>query len=468
MNLLLQVQRNMTESIKVFVRFRPSSDEPTWTWDENTVTGSDHTFSFDGVLPMDVGQPDVYARIGRPLVHQILDGFNACVLAYGQTASGKTHTMTGVLDDPDAQGLIPRMVQDLLISCTTPEPDIEFQVAVSYVEIYQEQLRDLLETDSTKTLKIREHEARPGSPLSVYIENGTSVTVTSTQQVMDLLRKGGANRAVAGTQMNEHSSRSHAVFILQLTKTDKRLQKRKLSRLFLVDLAGSEQVDRSGVTGQALQEAMKINQSLSTLARVIHSLTSDRSHVPYRDSKLTRLLSDTLGGNSKTVLLLACAAAKDCTRETLSTLQFGQRAKMIKNTPKMNEEVSIRGYQLMVAQLEERLKQYENKELEHTLAEKEACISEKEACIQKLQADKEACIQKLQADKEACIQNLQADKEACILKLQSDKEACMQELHATLSAMAQAQSEARAQGQRDDGIYFQLDRVFRIQPDRIV
>lgn len=420
----------MTESVKVFVRFRPllereDAKAPSlWTFDDHTVTGMDHSYTFDGVFPVESAQSSVYEKIGQPLVHQVLDGFNACVCCFGATSSGKTHTMLGEIDSAEQKGMIPRLVEELVLQCHNTDPDLEHKLEMSYVEIYQERIRDLLDSDPTKVLKIRETEF----PHSVYIENTRTVAVTTSDEVLTLLREGNEHRAVAETQMNAHSSRSHAVFIMHLTKTDKRMQKRKLSRLFLVDLAGSEQVDRSGATGQALDEAKKINQSLSCLARVIHALTSDRSHVPYRDSKLTRLLSDTLGGNSKTVLLLACSSAEDSARETTNTLQFGQRAKLIKNTPKMNEEVSIKGYQMLVSQLEARLKHFEG------LAGLETTIDQQSQALE---------------DRKREIQSLRD-----LLISHEEVSASLQEELAQLSAF-------------DDTYFFQLDRVFRVCPEKL-
>lgn len=369
----------MTESVKVFVRFRPlisredASVSTIWNYDDHKVTGLDHSYTFDGIVPIDANQSSVFEKIGQPLVHQVLDGFNACILSYGATGSGKTFTMMGDLNDVETKaGLIPRMITQLLESRQTGDEDVLHQLELSYVEIYQERIHDLLGSDHTKTFKLRER----GDPPEVYIEGIETVSIQTLDQVISHLKTGDQHRAVADTQMNSRSSRSHAVIILRFTRINRRLQTRKVSRLFLVDLAGSELVERSGVTGQALEEAKKINKSLSTLAHVIQALTTDRSHVPYRDSKLTRILTDALGGNSKTVLLLACSPSADSARETSNTLGFGQRAKLIRNTPKINEEISIKGYQLMVQQLQAKLQSYENGEVAKKIAALEQQIEE--------------------------------------------------------------------------------------------
>jgi kinesin family member 5 len=336
----------MTESVKVHVRFRPLLEREAelglWSTTPFTIHGSDHDYTFDGVMPTETSQSDVFHKIGEPMVHQVLEGFNACLLAYGQTGSGKTYSMMGDLSDPESYGLIPRMMQCLFDS-RSDDADMEHRVEMSFVEIYQEKIRDLL-TEDLKPVKLREKN----DPPEVYLEGCLCSLVTSMRDVFTLLHNGNNHRAVASTQMNDRSSRSHAVLLVRHIKTNKRLQHRKISKLFLVDLAGSEQVNRSGATGQTLDEAKRINKSLSCLAYVIRALSTDREHVPYRDSKLTRLLTDALGGNSKTVLFLACSSAQDSVRETQSTLLFGQSAKMIKNTPKKNEEISLRGYQLML------------------------------------------------------------------------------------------------------------------------
>lgn len=343
----------MSESVKVFVRFRPmiarEQTRGVWEVSDRSVTGMDHQFTFDYVFGMSHSQAHVYEQIGIPIVQQVLDGFNACVLSFGQTGSGKTFSTFGDLSKPSLHGLIPRIVHAILTS--NQDPEVEQSAEISYNEIYQEGVFDLLNTETRRGLKLRENE----KPKEVYVEGTKVVTVTSVQECLNVLAQGDQQRSFAATKMNDRSSRSHAIVTLRLTRTDKRNQRRKTSRLFLVDLAGSEWIERSGVVGQGLEEAKKINKSLSTLAHVIQALTTERGHVPYRDSKLTYLLSDALGGNSKTALLLACSPAMDSMRETLSTLQFGQRAKMIKNTPKVNEEISIKGYQMLIASLQERI-----------------------------------------------------------------------------------------------------------------
>jgi kinesin family protein 5 len=212
---------------------------------------------------------------------------------------------------------------------------MEFSVVVSFVEIYQEKVRDLLDV-SKDDLKLGEHGL---NGTSVYVKDVTAFAVLSEEEVFDIMRQGAANRAVAATGMNAGSSRSHSIFSITVTQEDTTTHNKLSGKLMLVDLAGSEQVSKTGVSGQQLEELKRINRSLSALGQVINSLTDGKStHVPYRDSKLTRLLQDCLGGNSKTSLVILCSPSSYNEMETLSTLRFGKRAKSIKNQPLVNLE----------------------------------------------------------------------------------------------------------------------------------
>merc|ERR1719193_1103218 len=220
---------------------------------------------------------------------------------------------------------------------------MEFVVKVSYIEIYCEKIRDLLDVGNND-LKIRDSKAQ-----GIHIQGVTSPFVGSSDEIMGLMEDGADNRACASTRMNETSSRSHAVFIFRLIGTNKATQTKKMSKLMMVDLAGSEKTRKTQATGQRLDEAKQINKSLSTLGQVISALTTGKGHIPYRNSKLTRLLSDSLGGNSKTCIIVTCSPCKFNIEETVSTLRFGQRCKSVKNKPKVNEELSIAEYKALVA-----------------------------------------------------------------------------------------------------------------------
>ncbi|CAK0859215.1 unnamed protein product, partial [Prorocentrum cordatum] len=290
------------------------------------LAGTGQSFAFDRVFPPEASQEDVYDYAARPTVNSVLRGFNGTVFAYGQTSSGKTYTMEGPdIQDKVLQGVIPRMVWSVFDGICHADEHIEFLVKVSIVEIYNERIRDLLDPNKDN-LTIHEDKLR-----GVFIGEVTETYVGSEQEIFELMRNGQVNRATAVTNMNEHSSRSHLVFMLTIEQRNLLNRSVKLGKLHLVDLAGSEKVAKTGASGDRLDEAKNINRSLSALGNVINALT-DKSytHVPYRDSKLTRVLQESLGGNSKTSLIITCSPSNFNEQETASTLRFGQRAKMIR------------------------------------------------------------------------------------------------------------------------------------------
>merc|ERR1712228_730365 len=225
----------------------------------------------------------------------------------------------------------------------------EYLLQVSYVEIYLEALRDLFKPQNAG-LKIRD------SKTGVYIENVTEMYVRDAQEVIDLMTLGSRARTVGATNMNATSSRSHGVFMLKLTQTNTEVGTKKVSKLMMIDLAGSEKVGKTGAKGQLLKEAQKINQSLSALGNVMSQLSSGGHHVSYRDSVLTRLLSDSLGGNCKTTLLIAASPSSFNCDETITTCRFGARAKKIKNKAKINAEKTVAEYKAEVTELQGRIK----------------------------------------------------------------------------------------------------------------
>ncbi len=261
----------------------------------------------------------------------VLEGFNGTVLAYGQTASGKTYTMQGELDDPVRKGIIPRIVDAVFRKIQVANEKVEFTIKASVVEIYNERVRDLLDP-SKDNLTVREDRLK-----GIFIDNLTEASIGSAEEVYDLMRRGNANRAVGVTNMNSQSSRSHSIFMLEITMNDLETYSCKTGKLYLVDLAGSEMVEKSGATGKTLEEAKNINRSLTMLGRVINALTDGKSeHIPYRDSKLTRILQTSLGGNSRTCLVITASPAMCNSAETLSTCRFGARARFVKNNAKIN------------------------------------------------------------------------------------------------------------------------------------
>ncbi|KAL4222761.1 Kinesin-1 heavy chain [Mactra antiquata] len=331
------------ETIKVVCRVRPlnSSEEKAGSKfvlkfpSEETISCGGKVFAFDRVLKPSVSQEYVYTVAAKPIVADVLSGYNGTIFAYGQTSSGKTHTMEGVLGDGDLQGIIPRIVQDIFNYIYGMDENLEFHIKVSYFEIYMDKIRDLL--DVTKTnLSVHEDKNKV-----TYVKGATERFVLSPEEVMEAIDEGKANRHVAVTNMNEHSSRSHSVFLINVKQENTETQKKLSGKLYLVDLAGSEKVSKTGAEGAVLDEAKNINKSLSALGNVISALAEgNKSHVPYRDSKLTRILQESLGGNARTTMIICCSPASYNESETKSTLLFGQRAKTIKNVVTVNEELT--------------------------------------------------------------------------------------------------------------------------------
>ncbi|CAE7906938.1 KLP1 [Symbiodinium sp. KB8] len=257
-----------------------------------------------------------------------MEGYNGCLLAYGQTGAGKTHTMSGPdVDDDELKGIIPRVGDAFFNFAAEADESVEFAIKCSYVEIYMERICDLLVHEDPN--------------MGVYIADCTEVYVTSRDEMLEVMKTGNANRKVAATGMNEGSSRSHSLFVVTLIQKNTETGLMRTGKFYMVDLAGSETVNKTGATGQTLEEAKKINQSLSALGNVINALTDSRmTHVPYRDSKLTRVLQEALGGNSQTALIINCSPSSYNEAETLSTLRFGKRAKRVKNRAVVNKELS--------------------------------------------------------------------------------------------------------------------------------
>lgn len=337
-----------SSNIKVIARFRPPNDieirndstnivkflsEDSCQIDTKEFSG---TFTFDQVFDTESKQQQVFEYSLRQTVDDLMNGYNGTVLAYGQTGSGKSYTMMGTsIDNEEYRGAIPRIVDMIFNMIAHSSTDIEYTVKVSYMEIYMERIKDLLNPQSDN-LPIHEDKAR-----GVYVKGLTEEYVASAEEVYEVMRQGGSVRAVASTNMNQESSRSHSIFCIVVTQKNTVTGAQKSGQLFLVDLAGSEKVGKTGASGQTLEEAKKINKSLSALGMVINSLTDGKSsHVPYRDSKLTRILQESLGGNSRTSLIVNCSPCSYNDSETLSTLRFGVRAKNIKNKAKINTELS--------------------------------------------------------------------------------------------------------------------------------
>ncbi|XP_037344989.2 kinesin heavy chain-like [Pungitius pungitius] len=329
--------------VKVMCRFRPLNDAERSRGDkyipkfngEETVVVSGKPYVFDRVLPPNTEQVQVYDTCARQIVKDVLGGYNGTIFAYGQTASGKTHTMEGNLHDPRLMGIIPRISRDIFDHIYSMDENLEFHIKVSYFEIYLDKIRDLLDVSKTN---LSVHEDKNRVP---FVKGCTERFVSSPDEVMDVIDEGKANRHVAVTNMNEHSSRSHSIFLINIKQENMETELKLSGKLYLVDLAGSEKVSKTGAEGSVLDEAKNINKSLSALGNVISALSEGtKTHVPYRDSKMTRILQDSLGGNCRTTIIICCSPSVYNEAETKSTLMFGQRAKTIKNTVSMNLELT--------------------------------------------------------------------------------------------------------------------------------
>ncbi|XP_063104732.1 kinesin-like protein KIF16B isoform X6 [Cavia porcellus] len=309
-------------------------------------------YSADTKSPDYISQEMVFKTLGTDVVKSAFEGYNACVFAYGQTGSGKSYTMMG---DSGDLGLIPRICEGLFsrINETTRWDEASFRTEVSYLEIYNERVRDLLRRKSSKTFNLRVREHPKEGP---YVEDLSKHLVQNYGDVEELMDAGNINRTTAATGMNDVSSRSHAIFTIKFTqaKFDSEMPCETVSKIHLVDLAGSERADATGATGVRLKEGGNINKSLVTLGNVISALadlSQDATNplvrkkqvfVPYRDSVLTWLLKDSLGGNSKTIMIATISPADVNYGETLSTLRYANRAKNIINKPTINEDANVK------------------------------------------------------------------------------------------------------------------------------
>ncbi|XP_056621125.1 kinesin-like protein KIF13B [Triplophysa dalaica] len=332
------------------------------------------------------GQDVVFQCLGESLLDSAFQGYNACIFAYGQTGSGKSYTMMGTAEQP---GLIPRLCSSLFERTVQEQREGEsFAVEVSFMEIYNEKVRDLLDPKGSRhALRVREHNV-----LGPYVDGLSRLAVTSLKDIESLMSEGNKSRTVAATNMNEESSRSHAVFNIVLTHTLRDLKTgtsgEKVSKLSLVDLAGSERADKTAAAGERLKEGSNINRSLTTLGLVISALAEQGAgknkskFVPYRDSVLTWLLKDSLGGNSRTAMVATVSPAADNYEETLSTLRYADRAKSIVNHAVVNEDPNariIRELREEVEKLRSQLTEAESMkapELKERLEESEKLIQE--------------------------------------------------------------------------------------------
>ncbi|CAG9323806.1 unnamed protein product [Blepharisma stoltei] len=302
----------------------------------NPKTQLPKTFAYDSVYDEQSAQQLLYDETAYPLVESVLQGYNGTIFAYGQTGCGKTYTMVGVHDQPELRGIIPNSFCHVFGAIAEAPHEKCFLVRCSYCEIYNEEIRDLLHFDPNVKLELKENKDN-----GIYVKNLSMHIVKNIDDIEQAMAMGNTHRITKETAMNERSSRSHAIFTIYI-ETSEEIEGRqiiKAGKLNLVDLAGSERQKKTGTAGEALKEAIEINLSLSALGNVISALVDGNAkHIPYRDSKLTRLLQDSLGGNTKTVMIAVCSPADYNYDESLSTLRYASRAKFIQNKPKVNED----------------------------------------------------------------------------------------------------------------------------------
>ncbi|XP_044260407.1 osmotic avoidance abnormal protein 3 isoform X4 [Tribolium madens] len=364
----------MAENVKVIVRCRPMNKKEqdlncdcvvkmkncmVETWDPSEGPSLPKQFTFDSTYDQDSTTEMIYNDICYPLVESVLEGYNATIFVYGQTGCGKSHTMEGEKSGPE-KGIISRAFEHIFeaISVTT---GVKYLALISYLEIYNEQIRDLLlpsDKIANNALNLKESPTE-----GVTVPGLTSHPVHNAAECEHFLSLGSKNRIIGATLMNQNSSRSHSIFTIsieQITNVNNN-ESFKKGKLNLVDLAGSERQAKTGATGDRLKEATKINLSLSALGNVISALVDGKAkHIPYRDSKLTRLLQDSLGGNTRTLMIACISPSSRDYVETLSTLRYANRAKNIHNKPRVNEDpkdTMLRQYQEEIERLKSLLGQ---------------------------------------------------------------------------------------------------------------
>ncbi|KAI8341360.1 kinesin motor domain-containing protein [Chlamydoabsidia padenii] len=349
------------------------------------IKATNNIYSFDRVFGPEAKQEELYQEVAQPILEQVLLGYNCTIFAYGQTGSGKTYTMEGDLSQssigPHSKaGIIPRAIHKLFEALDNQ--GLEYSVKVSLIELYNEELRDLLNVNSGANNNNNSSSSGGGgtnsnpNPLRIYedhqgsgviVQNIEETLITNAEDGIRVLQEGTRNRSSAATKCNEKSSRSHCIFTLTVHIKEEVTggeQVLKVGKLNLVDLAGSENINRSGAENVRAREAGMINQSLLTLGRVINQLVDHSPHVPYRESKLTRLLKDSLGGRTKTCIVATVSVAKLSQEEIISTLDYASRAKNIRNRPeanqRLNPKILLREYESTI----ERLKADLNRKLQ--------------------------------------------------------------------------------------------------------
>ncbi|XP_038147165.1 kinesin-like protein KIF17 [Cyprinodon tularosa] len=446
-----------SECVKVVVRCRPLNDREKALSSKMVVSmdvqrcqcfikkpgaadGPPKQFTFDGTYFIDQTTEQLYNEIAYPLIEGVTEGYNGTIFAYGQTGSGKSFTMQGVSEPAAQRGVIPRAFEHIFESIQCAE-STKFLVRGSYLEIYNEDIRDLLGSNTKQRLELKEHPER-----GVYVRDLTTHTLHSVGECERIMEQGWRNRAVGCTLMNKDSSRSHSIFTihLEICNTDAAGKDHiRAGKLNLVDLAGSERQSKTGATGERLREATKINLSLSALGNVISALVYGRSkYIPYRDSKLTRLLQDSLGGNTRTLMIACLSPADNNYEESLSTLRYANRAKSIQNRPQINEDPKdalLREYQEEIKKLRALISgQLGTSDLSSLLSGQPMIAlsrlqpSNNEAKKEKIKEEYEEKLAKLQAE-----YNAEQESKA---KLQADIAALQRSYESKLSNLERAQT----------------------------
>ena len=453
-------QGNQAENIKVLVRCRPLNsrelennykscvdlDLADATVQVNHVCGAPDRWTFDAVVNNTMTQRDVFTQFIMPLVDSVLDGFNATVFAYGQSGSGKTHTMTGKYDDAELMGIIPRSfryVFEYIRQAQERNPTRHFTLYCSFIELYNGKVRDLL-AKTQVTLNVKENKDK-----TFYVQGAQVPQVKFPEDLIRLMEEGTDRRQVAATELNADSSRSHSVFTLlieSMESGDDGDTRSVTSKFNLVDLAGSERQSKTGAQGDTLKEGCNINLSLSALGTVIDTIVKGKGHVPFRSSPLTMLLKDSLGGSSKTVMFANIGPSEHNLSETVSTLRFADRAKQIKNKPVVNmdsKDQKIAELTEMVAALKEKLKALETGDMERLETEVEEL---REKCAQ-LEIDLDNAVKGREADR---IEGTQA-RDALTMEMRdimdakTDAEGRLSALQQELAVSQQAEKDVNAQ-----------------------
>eukprot|EP00906_Rhabdomonas_costata_P010915 RCo015358 len=365
------------ENIKVAVRVRPMLDHERERGEKECVevdvassqvivkgeAGAPYTFTFDYVFNKSFSQKDIFIQVTQPMIEATMEGFNSTIFAYGQSGSGKTHTMAGSFEIEEEKGIIPRSFEYIFQKIKESPSTVTWRLFCSYLELYNGKCRDLL-CDSQVSLQIREAQDK-----SFFVQDLTMPEVKFMKELYRHMEEGTDRRCVGVTDLNAHSSRSHSVFTVLLERSERGEDgdagscKVVTSKLNLVDLAGSERQSKTNATGDRLKEGANINLSLSALGTVIDSIVKGRGHIPFRSSPLTMLLKDSLGGGSKTAMFANIRPSDVDISETISTLRFADRAKQIKNKPKIQmdpKDAKIAELMEEIEDLKFRLRKYEN------------------------------------------------------------------------------------------------------------